>query len=222
MKGYRDKLRKNKYLRWLLLISSWMFQGIINADRTEKVYCLLFTIIFTIIFYFSLSSINDVIIRFFLSFIIAHTLNWLINVNINSILIHRLFLKKLSKSNLFRYLESLDKRLNEKNWLLYSAVFGSICRGTLKDSSDLDVSLVRKPGFIRALKGLFFITCEKKIADFKSIPLEIYLNDLPESSIERFKAEKNPLILKDPSNIISRYYDEYLTLSEAKSLNNIE
>ena len=222
MIGLKKKIRDNKYLNWILIMSNWLFQGILSADRTEKIYKILFTIIFWILFYFLFHAIMGIVIfvNIILSFIVAHTLNWLVNSNFFTLIIHRLMLIKLSKKKLLDYIDTFKQRNKSQKWILYAVLFGSICRGKLKDTSDLDISIVRKPGFNNALSSLWFALKEKKIADFKGIPLEIYISDSPQDSIKRFGGEKNPVVLLDPKNTIDKYYTEKLSLSEAKQLNS--
>ena len=224
MKGIKKKIRDNRYLNWLLLVSNWLFQGIPNADKTEKTYKILFTIVFWFLIFWNFSSIaNPSIVKgLIISFLIAHTLNWVVNGNISIILIHRLLLVKLSKQDLFLYMEKLHEKTKKENWILYAASFGSICRGGLKDTSDIDISIVRKPGFKNALKSIWFALKEKKIADFKGIPLEIYISDTPQDSIKRFGAEKNPVIIYDSEDIIQKHYSSVLSIESAKTLNNIK
>jgi len=222
MKGLKKKIRDNRYLNWLLVISNWCFQGIPNADKTEKIYKILFSVIcilitFSLFFFFSNIKLLQIII---LSFIIGHTLNWIINGNFFILFIHRLLIFKTNKDSLFNYLYSLEKKLHSNQWILYTASFGSICRGDLKDSSDIDISVVRKPGFKNALKSILFALKEKKAADFNGIPLEIYISDSPQNSIKKFGAEKNPVVIYDPENTIDKYYQEKLTIKEAKKINN--
>lgn len=222
MKGIKKKIRDNRYLNWLLILSNWCFQGIPNADKTEKYYKILFTIIFGFIstlflFYFSYFNVLKVLV---LSFFIGHTINWIINGNFYGLLIHRLLFVKVNKESLFNYLKNIEGRLQKQTWVLYAASFGSICRGELKDSSDIDISIVRKHGLKNALKSMWFALKEKKIADFYGIPLEVYISDTPQNSIKRFAAEQNPVIIFDPYNTISNYYTEKLTLEEAFALNN--
>ncbi len=223
MRGVKKVIRDNKNLNWILILSNWFFQSIINADRTEKMYKITFTIFFWILFYFilqvffSFSSIRLSLI----SFVVAHTLNWIINGNFYNLIIHRLLLDHISKKDLFNYIVDLEKKLEDQNWILYAASFGSICNGNLKDSSDVDISIVRKPGFKNALKSILFSVKEKKSADLKKIPLELYISDTPENSKNRFGAELNPVIIFDPEQIIDEYYDEKLSISEAKKLNKV-
>ena len=222
MKGVKKKIRDNRYLNWILILSNWLFQSIINADKTEKIYRISFTIIFWVLFYYLLSlSINCIPLNFILSFILGHTLNWIVNGNFYNLIIHRLLLAKLSKHDLFDYTEGLKKRLTKKEWVLYAVSLGSICKGNLKDSSDVDISIVRKPGFKNAVSAIIFSVFEKKYADFHKIPLELYISDSPQNSMKRFSDEQNPVVIADPDNVISNYYQTKLTLEEAKKLNNL-
>jgi predicted nucleotidyltransferase len=223
MKGIKRKIRDNRYMSWVLIISNWVFQSIPNADKTEKIFKILFTLtfwagIFLLFYHYSKMSIIETIV---VSFVIAHTFNWIINGNFYNLIIHRLMLVKLSKTKLFDYIYILEKKVESQDWILYTASFGSICKGTLKDSSDLDISIVRKPGLKNALKSIIFALKEKKFADFKGIPLEIYISDSPKDSIKRFGGEKNPVIIFDPEDTIDKYYQEKLTISEARRLNKI-
>ena len=222
MQGLKRRIRDNRYINWILILSNWVFQGIPNLDWSEKTYRVLFTIffwlfiLFTFINYSTFSFLQSIA----LSFIIAHTLNWIVNSNFYGLIIHNLLLSKLSKENLFEYIEILEQRTKTQKWIIYAASFGSICRGELTDSSDIDISIVRKPGFVNALKSLKFSIKEKKYADLKGIPLEIYISDSPENSISKFAAENNPVILFDPENTIDKYYQEKLTITEAIKLNS--
>ena len=98
---------------------------------------------------------------------------------------------------------------------------GSICEGRLNNSSDIDISIIRKPGFKNAFSAIIFFAKEKKYADFKRIPLDLFLIDDPISSIKRSNYQKKPIILSDTDNTIDNYYNEKLTITEAKKLNNI-
>ena len=223
MRGIKKKIRDNRYLNWILIITNWFFQSIVNADRTEKIYKISFTVVLTVITY---STLNQFLIfsnvkLAITSFIIAHTLNWVVNGNFYNLIIHRLLLAQISKEDLFNYLLKLEEKLKDKDWIVYAASFGSICNGNLKDSSDVDISIVRKPGLKNAILAIVFSVKEKKYADFNKIPLELYISDTPENSMKRFSVEKNPVIVYDKESAIDLHYDDKLTIEEAKKLNNV-
>jgi predicted nucleotidyltransferase len=221
MKGIKNKIRNNDYLKWILVITNWCFQGILHADRTEKLYKILFSVfgsILTGIFLNSFFKI-DIYALISLSFFLGHTLNWIVNCNFSGLIIHRLMISSVTKGQLFDYLYVLEDKLKGKKWVLYCGSFGSICRGKLKDSSDIDISIVRRPGLRNAMASIMFSVKEKKFADFKKIPLEIYISDSPENSIKRFKGENNPVVISDTYNTIDNYYNEKLSISQAVKIN---
>lgn len=223
MKGLKDRIRMSPCLRWLLVVSNWFSQSIIHADRTEKIYKISFSILASIFFitifiaYFKLSWAQSIIV----GAISGHSMNWVINSNFYNIFVHRLLLSCLDKKNAFSYLDSLADRLKGSSSILYATTHGSICNGNLKTSSDIDVALVRNKGFINGIRAIYFVVSERKIADWRRIPLEIHLTDSPAKAIARFKKEKNPVVIHDPGNTIDKYYSNKLSIAEARNLNGL-
>ena len=226
MSNLKDDILGNKYLSWLQVFSNWLMQGILHADKSEKGYKMMFTIFFWAIFiivfnfYLNLGFTSSLI----LSFIIAHTLNWIINCNFYVLFVHRIRWLKTSKPTLFNQLYNIQNRLenlSNRDWILYVVSHGGICKGTLSQHSDIDVSLIRKPGFKNLVSAIIFYVKEKKYADFKRVPLDIFICDTPENCIKRAKGQKNPIVLFDPNNKVDTYYPEKLSISiaEAQILN---
>jgi len=222
MKGWRERIRQISFLRFLLLLSSWFFQGIRNSDNTEKNYKILFSIVLTIIFSIVLNfGENEWLMKILLSFICAHTFNWIINGPIAAIFIHRLYIGKAEKRKIFNYLHKLKDRLKNADAISYCGVYGSIARGELKNSSDIDVGFLRKPGVKYAFKGLYFITKERIITNLTGIPFEGYLVDSLDSMIARFNNESSPVILKQPLSVKSNLIISGISLEDALNLNNL-
>lgn len=220
MKGWRETFRQNKILKWFLLFSSWFFQGIMNSDTTEKYYKIFFTIFFSGIFYYFL-GIEVWPIRLLIAFTCGHTINWLVNGPIAAIFIHRLFIGKAKKEKVFKYLNNLESRLTSKDEIYYCAVYGSIARGALKDSSDIDVGFLRKPGFKNAILGLYFITKERILTNLKGIPFEGYLFDSLDNMIARFKNENTPVVIKQKGLIDNSNFPVGISLEQARIINKL-
>ena len=226
MEKFKKNILNNKYFTWLQFLSNWLMQGIFHADKTEKIYKILFTIVLWIILFVVLHfNLNIVLIKsLFYSFFIAHTLNWFVNNNLFVLLVHRMKWLKTTKPELFIQLESIQNRLERipnKDWIFYCVSHGGICKGTLNSHSDIDVSLIRKPGFINMVRAVIFYIKEKKYADLKGVPLDIFICDTPKNCIDRSKGQKNPIVLLDHLNKVDYYYPEKLKISikEAKILN---
>lgn len=226
MNKIKDKILGNIYFSWLQLFTNWLMQGIIDADTSEKVYKVSFSIVFWIIFYlmFSLGFDISILNSLLFGFIFAHTLNWFVNCNFFVLFVHRMRWLKTSKPELFNQLYDIQNRLEtmpNNDWILYCVSLGGICKGTLSKHSDIDVSIIRKPGFKNFILAVIFYIKEKKYADFKGVPLDIFICDTPENCIIRSKKQKNPIVLLDHNNIVDSFYTEKLSLSikEAMILN---
>lgn len=221
-----SSILNNPYLSWLQVISNWIMQGIWNADISEKIYKIMFTLIFSLLFFqlFHTGLDWSFYRSLFVGFFIAHTLNWLINCNLFVLFVHRIKWLKTDKPALFNQLYTIQNRLenlNDNSWILYSVSHGGICKGTLSQHSDIDVSLIRKPGFKNLVSSIIFYVKEKKYADFRGVPLDIFICDSPENCIERSKGQKNPIVIFDPNAKVDNYYPEKLKISiaEAQVLN---
>lgn len=221
MERIKNIILKNKYLSWILIFTNWFFQGIHLGSRIEAIYKVLFTIFFWIVFILLFVLIFQVPFEYSIlyAFLIAHTLNWLVNCNFFVIFIHRIKWIKIPTIKLFNYLYEIQSRLNNKHWLLYATSSGGISRGTMNHHSDIDISLVIKPGIVNAIKAILFFVKEKKRADFKGIPLDIFISETPQQSISRSNGQENPVIIADAHDTISDFYKQKMTIEEAQELN---
>ena len=221
MNKIKKIILKNKYLSWILIFSNWFFQGIHLGSRIEKIYKISFTIFFWIILFTILYSISEIsfVNCFIVSFLVAHTFNWLVNCNFYVIFVHRIKWIKIPTVKLFNHLYAIQNRLENKDWILYASSSGGICKGTMDGHSDIDVSLVIKPGIRNVISAIVFFVKEKKIADYKGIPLDIFISETPEESINRSNGQENPVVLYDPYKTIDNYYKQKMTILEAQILN---
>lgn len=226
MSNLKDIIFSNKYLSWIQIFTNWLMQGILHADRSEKIYKIGFTVFFWVLSFALLVLQSDfsIVKSVFFGFIIAHSINWIINNNLYVLLVHRMKWLKTTKYDLFNQLSTIQHRLQDitdKDWILYSVSHGGICKGTLNSHSDIDVSIIRKPGLKNMIHAILFYVKEKKYADIKGVPLDIFICDSPENCIERSKRQKNPIVLLDHENVVNIFYADKLSMSidEAKVLN---
>jgi hypothetical protein len=228
MINFKDKLLGSYYFSWLQIFTNWLMQGILHADKSERNYKIFFTIFFSFLIisvvYFTIGQVH--IVYFLYSLLISHSVNFFLNCNLSVLFIHRIRWFKTNKKNLFKHLLSIQSRLDNiqnKEWILFCVSHGGICNGTLNSHSDIDVSIVRKPGFINLIKAIIFYVKEKKIADLNMVPLDIFICDSAENTISRSNFQKNPIVLLDHNNIVDIFYKDKLKMSldEAHVLNEI-
>lgn len=228
MNKLKNNIQSNRHLSWLQIFANWLMQGVFHADKSEKTYKILFTVlgwivVFTILFFgFRISMTSSLIF----GFLIAHTLNWVINCNLFILLVHRMRWLKTTKHKLFDHLESIQDRLERipnKSWILYCVSHGSICKGEMGSHSDIDVSIIRRAGLNNLLRAIIFYVKEKKIADIKGVPLDIFICDTPKNCIDRSKGQKNPIVILDHESQVDVFYPDGLKINieEAKLLNKV-
>jgi predicted nucleotidyltransferase len=196
-----------------------MFQGILRADKTEKAYKISFSLLLSYLFYAYFNRYLDTMSSVICGFALGHTVNWCVNGNLSLLFVHILMIKRADPQNIFLYLFYLRNESIKCKWVKYAGVLGSISRGDLKPSSDVDVSIVRKPGLGNAMKAIVFSIKHKKIADAMGVPMELYISDSVRNSYERYKDENCPVILTEEPGLLDSYYAKVMSLEKAYELN---
>jgi hypothetical protein len=153
----------------VLTVINWISQGLPAMSRTEKVFHLLFGL-----FLYLLLSI-----LFPLSpwccFLIAHTVNWLMNSHFWAFV--RFWNIRFNTSeNYYKYLSSLAKRLQGNEAFLVVVVIGGLALDkSLTAQSDLDVKFIAKEGIVNGFRANLFLLREKLRAFFLRIPFDANL-----------------------------------------------
>lgn len=195
------KASKSKILRPILsnvftaLGVHWLFQNILQMDRTERYFKLavdaVLTILFFLIFRQWLSPISSIL----LSWLAAHTINFLLNGHIFCVL--KCFgWAKHDREAFEAYFISLKNRLKTEPSITWAAAYGSLSRGEWKNTSDLDVRVIRQPGLIKGVRACFFILSERTRAHLHMFPLDILLLDSPRL-LSRIRKDESPIVLYD-------------------------
>ena len=121
---------------------------------------------------------------------------------------------------MFRYIKGIRSRLARRRSISCAFIYGSISRGNLHDSSDLDIVLVRRPGFRNAISALIVLTLEKLRSLAYRIPLEAYLAD-DLSFLDRPRKDETPLIIADPDNALRSASRPVQTIEDAEEQNGM-
>lgn len=182
MNKFYNKILTHKYipkpLGILIIIGiNWIFQGILYTKKTETTFKLIFELGLLIIFYnISLFIINDLLSGILFSFFMSHTINWLVNNNLFS-LFKTFGIIQTSNETFNLYVDKLKKEAKQNPSISWVGIFGSQAHISHSLFSDIDVRIVRCPGFTSAVKSLFFILKQRIWANLHRFPLDIYLLD---------------------------------------------
>jgi hypothetical protein len=202
------KASKSKLLRpilsnvYLSLFVHWFFQSILAMDHTERVFKIVVDGVLTVILYLILNHWFSFIIALSPAWVLAHTVNFLSNGSIFALL--KCFGNiRHEREEFEEYINSMRIRIKAEPELRWAAIYGSLSRGELNAVSDLDLRVIRYPGFINGLRACFFIMGERTKANIKQFPLDILLLDNP-GMLQRMRADETPFVIYDASLGLSK------------------
>ncbi len=196
----RRKATPGGRIRWWNLPRGWAHQGFFYLDRTQRLGRVVFEIVPTVIIAGLVSMAGKVPLSsvglWIASLMVAHTLNWVFNGNWWAGMLFTFpGLRNPGERATCDYLERMADRLANDRAISGVMIFGSVCRGQWHDRSDLDMRLLRRPGWRHGMAGVLVLSRERLLALFARQPLDIYLaDDIP--FLRKMRRDEQPIFLK--------------------------
>jgi predicted nucleotidyltransferase len=188
----------------LIIAINWTFQSMLYMDRTERIFKLLTDVAFFLLFTVAFLQVLPLVPAIAVSIVLAHTLNWMVNGHIFALL-KTFGGVKTDPERFATYIRLLRERIAEEESILAASTYGSLARRELKETSDLDVRLIRRSGWIFGLKACLFVMGERTRALLDRFPLDVYLID-DTRDLEKLRSDEFPIILSDPERVLEEYY----------------
>ena len=160
----------------VLTFSSWLFQGILYMDKTEKAFKFFFDMLLFIILALFLNLYLNSFPALCIALLLSHTFNWIFNGQI-FVLMKNLKLIRTDIKDFNQYITNLKKKAENEKSIYIISLIGSLSRDELKETSDLDIRIIRKKGFINGIGACMFTMTERSKAFFNKFPLDIYVGD---------------------------------------------
>lgn len=207
--SFHARVLTNRYLPkvfkyGILILVNWFFHGFLYMDWTEKTFFLFLDGIFFLPVFLSLLAVSNLSLSVAIAIVAAHTLHWFFNGHLY-VLFKNLGHSKTEFDHLKDYMKELSERAKGEKSILAIAVFGSLSRHQLTESSDLDVRIIRQRGAINGLKACMFTFMERSRALLGKIPLDVYTCD-GFRSLSKIDTDELPVILYDPQKRLEEYY----------------
>lgn len=181
-----------------IIISNWAFQGMLYADKTERSFRLLLDAIMILLLSVIFTNvISNTYVVLVLSFFVAHTINWIFNGQL-FVLARYMGIKPNKQDKFIGYAKELGFRARREKSILFVAVYGSMSRKELNATSDLDIRIIRKEGFLNGVKACSFGFLERLRAFFHKFPLDLYVID-NEEHLSKLRTDEDAIIVYDAS-----------------------
>lgn len=182
------------------VVLHWVFQSLFYMDPTERWFKIGLDGIMTGAFMLILGPYLLLAPALILSFLAAHTLNFLLNGQLWGAL-KQYGLVHIPPETYKRYVLGLSQRGCEECSIQHLYVYGSLARQEWTPASDLDVRLVRYPGLSNGLRACWFVLKERSRALFVRFPMDIYVVDRM-SGLEKLRSCERALDLLNPELIV--------------------
>ena len=183
------------------ILVHWLFQGLLYMDATERAFKLSIDLALTALFSVVLVQWLPWYTSVGVSLLLAHTINYLCNAQIYVVLKHFGDVR-YTWEEVEAYIKGLKERIVNEPGIRYAAAYGSLARGEMKPTSDLDVRLVRGPGFINGVRACWFVLRERSRAFWRRFPLDIYVLDSPQP-LQWLRPDEPGIVLHDPEGELS-------------------
>ncbi len=177
-----------------ILLRSWLSQGffyMIPVERSVKLlqsglifFCLLLGLT---LLHFPLTP--SVLI---LAILITHSVNWLLSGQFWVVMTYLGY--QTTPGQIQSYLHQLSHQCRKANSISEALLYGSIARGTIKASSDIDVRILPGSARFGLLKAAIFTSYLRAHSFWKGIPLDIYLFENKEM-LKRMNPNEQPVSL---------------------------
>jgi thymidylate kinase/predicted nucleotidyltransferase len=177
------------------LLTSWVFQGLLYMDHTERWFKLAIDGVITAAVGIPVGLLSPVGLAPALvgAFLLAHTVNWLFNGQVFAVL-KTFGGVRHSMDQWERYMQGLKDRIRQEPSIRWAAAYGSLARGQFSETSDLDVRIIRHPGVTDALRACWFVLTERTRAFFSGYALDVYVLD-SERPLKKLRVDERPVIL---------------------------
>jgi len=210
-KGRRKAVAGGR-IRWWNLPRGWAHQGFFYLDRTQRLGRVVFEIVPTALLVGLLSAVGGIPLSslrlWAVSVAVTHTFNWVLNGNWWAGMLFTFpGLRNPGEYATRDYLHKMATRLKTDRAISGVMLFGSISRGQWHGRSDLDVRLLRRPGWRHGVAGVLVLARERLIGFFARQPLDIYLaDDIP--FLRKMRADEFPVFLKKEDPRLERAYPQ--------------
>jgi GTPase SAR1 family protein/predicted nucleotidyltransferase len=208
---------KNPWARLLLmklsviLAVNWVFQGTLIMVNSERLFRVILEGTVALASFALMFNYVPLLANVPLSLVLAHTINWLFNGNFWEI--QKFSGRKFDSNKVFKLLRDLEKK--EHPHVTSIAAFGSLSRGEYRDSSDLDLRVIRKNGLVNWIRTNLFVLKLRAISFVKKIPIDAFVLDNVYQIFDHISRTEVPVVIYDPNNSLQLIADRCISLERA-------
>lgn len=177
-----------------VIAANWLMQGMRYMNIYELTVKLTLDF-FLVLMVFVLTDWDFYPTHLFFAFLLAHTVNWLLNGHFFTLMRYVWPVKK-TRQQFEDYISALRDDVMHRNFVNSVGIYGSYSRNAWHCYSDLDVRLIVSPNLGAGVKGALYCVWLRSQAFFQAFPLDVYSCVGP-VCLNRLRKDEVPVVLKD-------------------------
>lgn len=190
---------------WAIFISAWIFQGVRITNWREVIVRYLIDVILTV-------ALCLTGLHWLLSFVIAHTLNFIFNGQYFAMFTH-MGATGVTAEKFLEKTIMISREISTKKFCSAAIAYGSLSRGCFKSTSDIDLRLVPAIGEANWWKLAIWAVWLRMRAFVWGYPLDMYCYDA-EVLIKKMRSDELPIILDEKDECMKKVYPERVEFDE--------
>jgi predicted nucleotidyltransferase len=183
-------------------------------DKGERLLKIFFEAILIIAFFFILCAFFE--ITYFLLIIVSvfviHSIMWIFNDHFWGLISDVGTVPSLSKEKLILYCNRIYKITKSSKSIIAILVFGSISRKEIHDQSDIDIRIIRRPGFTNLISAYFLCMKLRFDAFIHVIPFDLFLGD-DMMFLNKLSRNELPVVIHDFTGSVGDIYSVTIPFS---------
>lgn len=197
--SYWRMMKSGRFRALRNLPVGWVLQILHSTDRTERWVRIAFEAVLILMFWLGLSDIHllhDDSIRFGWVFFIVHSVSWFFIGNFWVYMLDSfMWVKNPGLDAVLKYVEFVRRAFVASGSCDAVLIYGSMCRSAFHGRSDLDLRIVRKPGFALGLISVFVGFYVRIPAALRIIPVDLQVVDSLDFLAKQMRPDENPIVV---------------------------
>lgn len=197
--SYRRMMKTGRYRAFRNLPVGWVLQILHSTDRTERWVRIAFEATLISVFWFLLADVpvlNDGVARFAWIFLVVHSVSWFFLGNFWVYMLDSfLWVRNPGIDAVLKYVEFVRGVFVRSESCDAILIYGSMCRRAFHGRSDLDLRIIRKPGFIAGVISVFLGFYVRIPAALRKIPVDLQVVDSIEFLDKQMRSDEHPIVV---------------------------
>lgn len=193
-------------VRWIALLIHWTFQGLLYMDRTERAFKLGTEAALAIVLGALIQRFVGLYWAVGLAVVVAHTINFAFNSH-PYVVLKNFGQTRYDESAVLRYALVIQQRIKRERSVLCAGIWGGFAREqqAYANTPDLDMRIVRRPGFVNGVRACWFALRERTQANLNGFPLDLYVLD-DVRQLSKLRRDEVPFVVHDPDERLAALY----------------